>query len=83
MLLRPVTGTWSPAMTALFMYENEADNRLTLYARSGGNAEQTAFRFEAQDGVSAFSWIDNGLAYVVTAKAERAQLLPLAEIIYK
>jgi anti-sigma factor RsiW len=68
---------------ALFMYENAAGNRLTLYARSGGAAEQTAFRFESQEGVSAFSWIENGLSYVVTAKAERAQLLPLAETIYK
>jgi anti-sigma factor RsiW len=68
---------------ALFMYENTQGNRLTLYARSGGNDEQTSFRFETQDDVSAFSWIDNGLSYVVTAKVERAQLLPIAEAIYR
>lgn len=68
---------------ALFMYENTEGNRLTLYARSGGAEEQTSFRFESQEGVSAFSWIENGLSYVVTAKAERAQLLPIAEAIYK
>ncbi|MEE1657320.1 anti-sigma factor [Microvirga sp. CF3062] len=68
---------------ALFMYENAGGNRLTLYARSGGTEEQTSFRFESRDDVSAFSWIDNGLSYVVTAKAERAQLLPIAETIYR
>lgn len=68
---------------ALFMYENPGGNRLTLYARSGGTEAQTSFRFESRDDVSAFSWIDNGLSYVVTAKAERAQLLPIAETIYR
>lgn len=68
---------------ALFMYENAGGNRLTLYARSGGSEAQTSFRFESRDDVSAFSWIDNGLSYVVTAKVERAQLLPIAETIYR
>jgi anti-sigma factor RsiW len=68
---------------AFFMYENTGGNRLTLYARSGGTEEQTSFRFESRDDVSAFSWIDNGLSYVVTAKVERAQLLPIAETIYR
>lgn len=68
---------------AQFMYENSGGNRLTIYARSGGSDAQTAFRFEEQNGISAFSWIDNGLSYVVSAKADRAQLLPIAESIYK
>jgi anti-sigma factor RsiW len=67
---------------ALFMYENAGGNRLTLYARSSVEEGETSFRFEAQDGVSAFSWIDNGLSYVVSAKTDRAQLLPIAEVIY-
>jgi anti-sigma factor RsiW len=66
---------------ALFMYENGSGNRLTLYARSSAEQE-TSFRFETQDGVSAFSWIDNGLSYVVSAKTDRAQLLPIAETIF-
>jgi anti-sigma factor RsiW len=68
---------------AQFMYENAGGNRLTIYARSGGTEAQTAFRFEEQNGISAFSWIDNGLSYVVSAKVDRAQLLPIAESIYK
>jgi anti-sigma factor RsiW len=68
---------------AQFMYEDAGGSRLTLYARSGGNEAQTSFRFEERGGVSAFSWIDKGLSYVVSAKADRTQLLPIAEAIYK
>jgi len=68
---------------ALFMYEDERGNRLTLYARSSPDEDQTAFRFESQGGVSAFSWIDRGLSYVVSARADRAQLLTIAEAVYK
>jgi anti-sigma factor RsiW len=67
---------------AMFMYENGGGIRLTLYARSSMGEGETAFRFETQNGISAFSWIDNGLSYVVSAKAERAELLSLAEAIY-
>lgn len=70
-------------VAAQFMYENPGGNRLTIYARSGGSEAQTSFRFEEQDGISAFSWIENGLSYVVSAKADRTQLLPIAESIYK
>ena len=68
---------------AQFMYESVGGNRLTLYARSGGDETRTSFRFEEKDGVSAFSWIENGLSYVVSAKVDRTQLLSIAEAIYK
>ena len=83
---RLIGGRLLPAgheAAALFMYENAGGGRLTLYTRLGGSEQQTAFRFETQDGVSAFSWIDNGLSYVVSAKVDRAELLPIAETIYK
>nr|WP_279306624.1 anti-sigma factor [Microvirga solisilvae] len=67
---------------AMFMYENGGGSRLTIYARSSAGEEETAFRFESKGEISAFSWIDNGLSYVVSAKAERAELLSLAESIY-
>nr|WP_255726446.1 anti-sigma factor [Microvirga sp. ACRRW] len=67
---------------ALFMYENAGGSRLTLFARSSMDEKETAFRFEVKEGISAFSWIDNGVSYVVSAKADRTQLLPIAETIY-
>jgi anti-sigma factor RsiW len=68
---------------AMFMYEDGRGNRLTLYARSGDAEGSTAFRFENQDGVSAFSWIDDGLSYVVAGRIGREDLLTVAETIYK
>lgn len=83
---RLIGGRLLPAgsgAAALFMYENQAGQRLTLYARSGDAKTHTAFRFEAQDGVSAFSWIDNGLSYVIAANTDRTILLPIAEAVYR
>jgi anti-sigma factor RsiW len=71
------------AAAAQFMYENIGGNRLTIYVRSDSSEAHTAFRFEEENGISAFLWIDNGLSYVVSAKADRGQLLPIAESIYK
>jgi anti-sigma factor RsiW len=68
---------------ALFMYQNDAGQRLTLYARSSPVQEETSFRFEARDGVSAFSWIDQGCSYVVTGSIGREELLGVAEAIYR
>lgn len=68
---------------ALFMYQNDGGQRLTLYARSSPAQEETSFRFEARDGVSAFSWIDQGCSYVVTGSIGREELLAVAEAIYR
>jgi anti-sigma factor RsiW len=68
---------------AMFMYENAGGNRLTLYAKSDNAESETAFRFESSEGVSAFSWIDNGLSYVVSGQVERGALLTIAETIYR
>ncbi len=75
------TGGEGPA--AMFMYGDKAGNRLTLYARTDSADRLAGFRFERQGEVSAFSWTDRDLAYVVTAKAERPQLLGVAEAVYK
>ena len=67
---------------AQFMYDDEKGTRLTLYVRPERASERTAFRFESQGDVSAFSWVDRGLCYAVTAKLDRARLLGLSEAIY-
>lgn len=67
---------------AMFMYADQAGNRLTLYARSGTGDTMAGFRFDQEKDVSAFAWIDRDLAYVVAAKTERPQLLTIAEAVY-
>ena len=68
---------------AQFMYDDNRGTRLTVYVRPGRADERTAFRFEEQGEIAAFSWMDRGLSYVVTAKADRARLLGVAEAVYQ
>ena len=67
---------------AQFMYENESGERLTLYLRTGVGGE-TAFRFHEEDGIGAFYWSDEGFGYAIAAKADRALLLRIAELVYR
>jgi anti-sigma factor RsiW len=44
----------------------------------------SASRFHLEDGgISAFYWIDDGLAYAIAANAPRDLLLKVAEIVYQ
>ncbi len=67
-------------LAAQFMYEKDK-TRLTLYLRSGIGGE-TEFRYHEGDGIGAFYWSDEGFGYALAGKADRAQLLALAEIVY-
>jgi anti-sigma factor RsiW len=68
---------------AMFMYADKAGDRLTLYARVDGSDTGTGFRFEREEGVAAFAWVDRDLSYVVAAaKTDRPHLLAVAEAIY-
>lgn len=81
---RLVGGRLLPAgagPAAMFMYDDDRGTRITLYSRAGGEDEQATFRFESQGDISAFSWIDGSLSYVVTARTDRARLLGVAELI--
>lgn len=65
-----------------FMYEDAGGNRLTLYVRPARDDEDTAFRFVADRGVSAFYWVDAPLAYAVTGKMPRDNLLAISRAVY-
>lgn len=67
---------------AMFMYDDDAGTRLTLYARMG-QSEDTSFRFASDDkGVSAFYWQDAGMGYVLIGEIDRPHLLAIAEAVY-
>lgn len=68
---------------ALFMYQDEAGNRLTLYVRRDGGEGTTAFRFASDDETRAFYWIDETFAYALTGTLPRAELLALANLVYQ
>lgn len=71
---------------AQFMYQNARAERITLYVgaiEAGKAADETAFRFTHEDGASSFYWVDRGFGYALAGRLERAQLLPLAESVYR
>jgi len=68
---------------ALFMYEDEKGTRLSCYYLVADIAGETEFKFREQNGINAFYWIDDGLAYAITANVPRDRLLKIAEIVYQ
>lgn len=68
---------------ALFMYEDGKGTRLSCYYLSVGVGGETEFKFREQNGINAFYWIDDGLAYAIAANADRDQLLKVAELVYQ
>lgn len=69
---------------AQFMYENAEGRRLTLYvATHRDGPRETAFRYNEDNGVHTFYWIEGALGYALTGEIERAQLLRVAEAVYR
>jgi anti-sigma factor RsiW len=67
---------------AQFMYEDATGRRLTLYMRKETGLDNTAFRFAERDGFGAFYWIDRPLAYALTGRLSRSELMTLADLVY-
>ncbi|HZY18607.1 MAG TPA: anti-sigma factor [Ramlibacter sp.] len=73
---------------AQFMYQNARAERITVYvgalenAREAG-ARETSFRFTSESGTSSFYWVDQGFGYALAGQLGRAELLPLAEAVYR
>ena len=69
---------------AQFMYENAAKNRMTVYVRAAGDGRKnTEFRFEDDNGTSAFYWIDAKYACTLVVPMPRAPLLDIVNRIYR
>jgi anti-sigma factor RsiW len=67
---------------AQFMYQDGTGRRLTMYVRSAGKSDNTAFQFADSRGLSAFYWIDQPLAYAIVGEISRAQLAVIARAAY-
>ena len=68
---------------ALFMYEDDKGTRLSCYYLVADIAGGSEFKFHEQNGINAFYWIEDGLAYAITANMPRDRLLKIAEIVYQ
>lgn len=68
---------------AQFMFEDEAGRRITLYVRHALDTRKTSFRHAETDGLGIVYWVDDGLAYALTAAAGRDELIAAARLVYR
>lgn len=71
------------APAAQFMFEDRTGRRLTLYVAPNDTGEETAFRFQELDGVSAFVWLEQGMGFAMTGEMPRERLLELSKVVYR
>jgi anti-sigma factor RsiW len=67
---------------AQFMYEDKTGRRLTLYMRKEMGLDNTSFRFYERDGFGSFYWIDRPLAYALSGRLSREELMAVANAVY-
>ncbi len=68
---------------AMFMYENQTGERLTVLVGRNPANTTTSFRFASADKVETFYWIDGELGYAVTGEISREDLRKVAEECYR
>jgi anti-sigma factor RsiW len=78
---RLLPDAYRPA--AQFMFESDSGERVTLYIRHAPDDQQTSFAYTENDGFGVVYWIDDGLAYALTAAADREKLTAAAELVYR
>jgi len=78
---RLLPGDTAPA--ALFMYENDRGQRLTLYIAPQPDSGDTAFRFVEADGNQGFWWTDGGLGCAIIGPVGRDAMRAIALAAYE
>ncbi|MCG6856632.1 MAG: anti-sigma factor [Salaquimonas sp.] len=68
---------------AMLMYEDKAGDRLTVTIATSPSHKGTNFRFEQENGIGTFYWIDDGYGYALSGNLVREELLHLATAIYR
>ena len=68
---------------AQFMYQDESGERITLFVRHALDKRETSFMHAENKQLGIVYWVDDGLAYAVTAAANRDRLRRAAEIVYR
>jgi anti-sigma factor RsiW len=67
---------------AQFMFEDSAGQRITLYIRHSLDGRASSFSYAQSNEFGIVYWVDDGLAYALTAAADKALLTKAAEIVY-
>jgi anti-sigma factor RsiW len=69
--------------SAQLMYQNGSGQRVTVYLRKPAAGSETAFRFQRDGELGLFYWVEDGFGCALVGKLPRAQLLQLADAVYK
>lgn len=69
--------------SAQLMYQNSGGQRVTVYLRKPEPGAAAAFRFQRDGDLGLFYWVEDGFGCALVGKLPRAQLLALAEAVYK
>ena len=63
--------------------ENADKQRLTLQVRKQASGPQeTGFRYQVEDGIGVFYWIDDRCGYALSGQMDRGQLLAISRLVY-
>jgi anti-sigma factor RsiW len=81
---RLLSGERGPV--ALFMYQDADAHRVTLYVRReapDADEAESSFRYEVDDGVGVFYWIEGRSGYALSGELDKKTLLGLATLAYR
>ncbi len=70
------------AAAAFYMYEGASGERFTVYS-APATAQETALRYKEGDRFSAFYWVDDKHAYVVSGPADKDRLKTVTKAIWE
>lgn len=71
---------------ALFMYQDAEGRRVTLYVRREAQQldyKETSFRYEVDESVGVFYWIEGRSGYALSGELDKKTLLGLATLAYR
>lgn len=68
---------------AQFMYEDSSGERMTIFIRQALNTPETAFLHSENKSLGIVYWVDDGLAYALTAAAKKNHLIQTAKAVYR
>ncbi|MCA0256717.1 MAG: anti-sigma factor [Proteobacteria bacterium] len=68
---------------AMFMYENDTGERLTVLIGKSRENRETSFRFASLGGVETFYWLDQEIGCAVSGEISSDTLRQVAEAVYR
>jgi len=69
--------------SAQLMYQDARGQRVTVYLRKPDVRSETHFQYRQQGALGLFYWVEPGVGYALVGELPKAQLLAMAEAIYR